>query len=63
MQYHLRKSLTPLDVHLFGRPEVIISFAAKKFDESGKLKDQGAVDLIKQQLSGFEKYIRKLTGK
>jgi hypothetical protein len=63
MQYHLRQSLTPLDVHLFGRPEVIISFAAQKFDESGKLKDQAAVDLIKQQLAGFEKYIRHLTGK
>jgi chromate reductase len=63
MQYHLRQSLTPLDVLLFGRPEVIISFAAQKFDESGKLKDQAAVDLIKQQLAGFEKYIRHLTGK
>ncbi len=63
MQYHLRQSLTPLDVHLFGRPEVIIAFAAQKFDEQGKLKDQGAVDLIKQQLAGFEKYIRKFTGK
>ena len=63
MQYHLRQSFTPLDVHLFGRPEVIIAFAAQKFDEQGKLKDQGAVDLIKQQLAGFEKYVRKFTGK
>jgi chromate reductase len=32
MQYHLRQSLTSLDVHWFGRPEVIVSFAPQKFD-------------------------------
>ena len=63
MQYHLRQSLTPLDVHLFGRPEVIVSFAAQKFDENGKLKDQGAIDLIKQQLAGFETYVRRFARK
>lgn len=62
MQYHLRQSLTPLDVHLFGRPEVIVTFAPQKFKD-GKLEDQGAIDLIKQQLTGFEKYVRKIAGK
>ena len=62
MQYHLRQSLTPLDVHLFGRPEVIVTFAPQKFKD-GKLEDQGAIDLIKQQLAGFEKYVRKIAGK
>jgi chromate reductase len=60
MQYHLRQSLTAVDVHLFGRPEVLITFAAQKFDEAGNLKDQGAIDLIKQQLAGFAKYIRRV---
>jgi chromate reductase len=60
MQYHLRQSLTSVDVIWFGRPEVIVSFAAQKFDEkTGELKDQGAIDLIKQQLASFEKFIRK----
>ncbi len=64
MQYHLRQSLTSLDVHLFGRPEVIITFAPQKFDEKTlELKDQPTIDMIKQQLAGFETYIRKLTGK
>ncbi len=58
-----RQSLVSLDVHWFGRPEVIVSFAAQKFDEQGKLKDQTATDMIKAQLAGFEKYVRKLTGK
>ena len=64
MQYHLRMALTALDTHIFGRPEVIITFAPQKFDEKTlELKDQTALDLIKQQLAGFEKYARKLCGK
>ena len=62
-QYHLRQSLTSVDVHLFGRPEVIVTFAPQKFDEKTlELKDQAAIDLIKQQLAGFEKYIRRHKG-
>ena len=60
MQYHLRQSMTSVDVFLFGRPEVLITFAAQKFDEDGKLKDQAAIDLIKQQLAGFAKFIRRV---
>src|ERR671935_1419490 len=64
MQYHLRQSLTSIDALLFGRPEVIVTFAAQKFDEKTlELKDQTAIDLIKQQLAGFEKLARRLTGK
>jgi chromate reductase, NAD(P)H dehydrogenase (quinone) len=61
MQYHLRQSLTSVDVILFGRPEVLITFAAQKFDEKTlELKDQTAINLIKQQLAGFEKFVRRL---
>ena len=64
MQYHLRQSLTSLDVHWFGRPEVIVSFAPQKFDATTlELKDQGAIDMIKAQLAGFEKFIRMVRGK
>jgi len=64
MQYHLRQSLASIEVHLFGRPEVFVTFAAQKFDDKTlELKDQLAIDIIKQQLAGFEKYIRTLTGK
>jgi chromate reductase len=60
MQYHLRMSLTSIDVVLFGRPEVIVTFAAQKFDEKTlELKDQTAIDLVKQQLAGFEKFARR----
>jgi chromate reductase len=64
MQYHLRMALTALDAHILGRPEVIVTFAPQKFDEKTlELKDQTAIDLIKQQLAGFEKYARKISGK
>jgi chromate reductase, NAD(P)H dehydrogenase (quinone) len=63
-QYHLRQSLTSVDAVLFGRPEVIVTFAPQKFDEKTlELKDQAALDLIKQQLSAFETFIRKHVGK
>ena len=64
MQYHLRQSLTSIDAYLFGRPEVIVIFAAQKFDEKTlELTDQPTIDTIRQQLAGFEKFIRKMVGK
>jgi chromate reductase, NAD(P)H dehydrogenase (quinone) len=64
MQYHLRQSLTSVDVILFGRPEVIVTFAAQKFDEKTlELKDQTAIDMIKLQLAAFEKFIRRVSAK
>ena len=64
MQYHLRMSLTSIDAVLFGRPEVIVTFAAQKFDETTlALKDQTAIDMIRQQLAAFEKFARRQAGK
>jgi chromate reductase, NAD(P)H dehydrogenase (quinone) len=64
MQYHLRMTLTSIDCMIFGRPEVLITFAPQKFDEKTlALKDQTAIDLIKQQLAGFETFARKVCGK
>jgi len=64
MQYHLRQSLTSIDALLFGRPEVIVTFAAQKFDEKTlELKDQTAIDMIKLQLAGFEQFIRRVSAK
>jgi len=64
MQYHLRQSLTSIDAVLFGRPEVIVTFAAQKFHEKTvELMDQTAIDMIKLQLSGFEQFIRRVSAK
>jgi len=63
-QYHLRQSLTSIDAILFGRPEVIVTFASQKFDEKTlELMDATAIDLIKQQLAGFEKFVRRISTK
>ena len=59
-QYHLRMALQAIDAQLFGKPEVIVNMAASKFAD-GKLTDQGAIDLIKQQLGAFNKFIARVT--
>jgi chromate reductase, NAD(P)H dehydrogenase (quinone) len=64
MQYHLRMALTTLDAFMFGKPEVFVNFSAKKFDEKTlALTDQPSIDMVKAQLAGFEKFIRRLNGK
>ena len=63
MQYHLRMTLTTLDAFMFGKPEVFVNFSAKKFDEKTlALTDQPTIDMVKQQLAGFEKFVRRLSG-
>ena len=62
MQYHLRQSLTSIEAIMFTKPEVIVTFAAKKFDEKTlELTDQPTRDMVKQQLAAFEKFVRRLT--
>jgi chromate reductase len=64
MQYQLRLSLQAIEVHWFGKPEVIVSFAPQKFDEKTlELKDQGTIDMVRAQLAGFEKFIRMVKAK
>jgi chromate reductase len=64
MQYHLRQCLVSIDAHVMGRPEVIVTFAKDKIDEStGALKDQASLDIIRQQLAAFEPYVRRFSGK
>ena len=64
MQYHLRQSLTSIDALMFPRPEVIVTFAGKKFDAATlELTDQPTRDMIKLQLAGFEKFVRMVAAK
>ena len=61
MQYHLRQCLTSVDAVIFGRPEVIVTFAPQKFDETtGELKDQTTRDMVKLQLAAFGKFIERV---
>jgi chromate reductase len=61
MQYHLRQTLAAIDALVFIRPEVQIAFAKDKFDaETGALKDQPSIDLIRQQLEAFGTFVRRV---
>ena len=64
MQYHMRQCLVSVDALVFGRPEVLITFAPQKFDEKTlELKDQPTLDIIKQQLELFAKFIERVKAK
>jgi chromate reductase len=64
MQYHLRQTLTSVESVIFIRPEVFVTFSAKKFDEKTlELIDQPTIDVVKLQLAGFETFVREHTGK
>jgi chromate reductase, NAD(P)H dehydrogenase (quinone) len=52
-QYHLRQTLVFLDMPAVNQPEVMISGAANKFDQSGNLTDDTAKKLIGQLLTNL----------
>jgi len=59
MQYHMRQTLASIDA--FVKPEVQIAFAKDKFDpETVALTDQASIDLIRQQLEAFGKFVRRV---
>lgn len=60
MQYHLRQVMVFVEALVFNRPEVMLAQAQNKIDANGNLTDQATRDLIKQQLAGFEKFVRKV---
>jgi chromate reductase len=63
VQQHLRVCLTGVDAIVFGRPEVLVTFAAQKFDEQGALKDEPTREMIKLHLAGFAAFAAKISGK
>jgi chromate reductase, NAD(P)H dehydrogenase (quinone) len=60
MQYHLRQVMVFVDARVLNRPEVFVGAAQNKFDADLKLTDPGTRDIIKQQLAGFETFIRRV---
>ena len=64
MQYHMRQSLASIGAQVFIKPEVFVTMSAKKFDEKTlELTDQITRDMVKSHLEGFEKFVRRWTGK
>ena len=64
VQYQWRQIMVFLEAHTFTRPEVFVGMANSKFDEKTlEFKDEAGINFIKQQLAGFETFIRKVSGK
>ena len=58
-QYHLRQTFLYLDVKAVTKPEVFVTFAAQKFDESGKLTDEPTRKVVKDLLLALVTLARK----
>ena len=64
MQYQLRQAFVFLDALAYNKPEIFVGMAHTKFHEQTlEFKDEAGINFIKQQLAGFEKFIRKVGGK
>ncbi len=59
-QYHLRQCFVFLNMFPINGPEVMISNAAKRFDEQGNLTDQTSRQLIQQLLAKLVAWTRQL---
>jgi chromate reductase, NAD(P)H dehydrogenase (quinone) len=58
-QYHLRQTFLFLDVKSVTKPEVFVTFAAQKFDETGKLTDEPTRKVVKDFLQALVTLARK----
>ena len=59
-QYHLRQMFVFLNMHAVNQPEVMISKAHTRFDESGNLTDETSRKLIRQLLEELVKLATQL---
>lgn len=59
-QYHLRQTMVILNAFPLNRPEIMVTFAEKKFDATGRLTDETTREKVKDLLVGLVKWIKKL---
>lgn len=59
-QYHLRQVFVFLNMYPINQPEVMIAHAAERFDATGNLLDEHAIDLIRQLLRNLVAWTRLL---
>jgi chromate reductase len=63
MQYHLRQSMVFVEALPLARPEVMIPFAADKFDGEGRLIDERTRGAIRAQLEALVAWTRRVGGR
>ena len=59
-QYHLRQTFVTLDMRPVNKPEIMVNFAAQKFDEKGNLVDDKTKELIRTLLTALITWTRRL---
>ncbi len=59
-QYHLRQSFVYLNMYPINKPEVMVTYAPDKFDESGKLRDENTRKLMQQLIENLITWAVKL---
>ncbi len=59
-QYELRQSMVFLNMFPINRPEVIVPFAAQKFDDAGRLTDETARKFLHDHLVELTRYTKLL---
>jgi len=59
-QYHLRQCFVFLDMHPVNKPEVMVAYAAQKFDKDGKLLDESTRKLVGDLLAALMALTRRM---
>lgn len=59
-QYHLRQTLVFLNMLPLNRPEIMVPFADKKFDEQGRLTDETTRDKLREMVDALVAWIVQL---
>jgi len=60
MQYHLRQTFVFLNMYPVNKPEVIVTFAAEKIDDKGRVRDEKTREKIKELLGSLIAWTREL---
>jgi chromate reductase len=61
-QFHLRQTFVFLDIRALNRPEVVVTFAAEKIDDNGRVTDEKTREKIRELLAALAAWTLKLKG-
>ncbi|MFC1892745.1 NADPH-dependent FMN reductase [Chloroflexota bacterium] len=59
-QYHLRQVFVFLDMYPLNKPEVLVTFAAQKIDDKGRLTDEKTKEFIAKLLESLVVWTKRL---
>jgi chromate reductase len=59
-QYQLRQTLTALNCYTLNQPELLLGDAPKKFDADGKLTDAATRTAVRDLLTAFAEWIKRV---